>query len=237
VNDGPVLERSLEDLYRMGDAVLSVAIVPVGLTAFSDHAASRQPTRDECRAAVDIVRKFSRRALAERGIRWAHGSDELYLVAGLELPPVEEYEGFEQVENGVGSVRFLQERIREAGDAIPELHGKRVAVLTGTAMGRLMPEVLRTLADRTGGAFELTVLENDLFGPSVTTAALLPGKAFQRALATLEGVDLALLPAEAVNDDGIFIDDVPFHELAAAAPMEVRLSHHFTDALPQAAAV
>src|SRR4051812_40748506 len=62
VNDGAVLERSLEDLYRMGDSVLSVAVVPVGLTAFSDHGASRQPTQDECRAAVDIVRTFSRRA-------------------------------------------------------------------------------------------------------------------------------------------------------------------------------
>src|SRR6185295_9820674 len=81
VNDEAVLEQSLSDLYRMGDSVLTVAVVPVGLTAHSDHSASRQPTRDECRAAVGTVRRFAQRAMKERGTRWAHGSDELYLVA------------------------------------------------------------------------------------------------------------------------------------------------------------
>jgi NifB/MoaA-like Fe-S oxidoreductase len=165
------------------------------------------------------------------------GSDELYLVAEIELPPAEEYEGFDQVENGVGSVRFLQERIREAGDSIPDLEGRRIAVLTGTAMGRLMPEVLRTLSNSTRARFQLVVLENDLFGPSVTTAALLPGRAFRRALQDIEPVDLALLPAESVNDDGKFIDDLSFEELTAGLPMDVRLSHYFTDALPEAAGV
>jgi putative radical SAM enzyme (TIGR03279 family) len=235
VNDGPILTRSLDDLYAMGDAVLTAAIVPVGLTAFSNLEASRQPTGEECRAAVDTVRTFAARALEERGTRWVHGSDELYLVAGLELPPPEAYEGFEQVENGVGSVRYLQERIRQAAPTLGDLEGRRIAVLTGTAMGRLMPQVLETLSGATGGRFELKVLENDLFGPSVTTAALLPGRAFGRALADLDNPDLVLLPAEAVNDDGLFIDDVTFEELAEAASMDVRLSHYFTDALSQAA--
>ncbi len=234
INDGPVLVRSLGDLYEMGDAVLSAAVVPVGLTAFSDHEASRQPTAEECRAAVDILGEFAARALVERGTRWVHGSDELYMVAELELPPAEHYEGFEQVENGVGSVRYLQERIRNARETLPDLRGRRIAVLTGTAMRRLMPEVLTTLADTTGGRFELTVLENDLFGPSVTTAALLPGRGFRRALTEIGQADVALLPAEAVNDDGLFIDDVAFDELASSMPMAVLLSHHFADALSQA---
>jgi putative radical SAM enzyme (TIGR03279 family) len=231
VNDGAVLEKSLEDLYGLGEYTLSAAVVPVGLTSFSDHDASRQPTREECREAVRTVRAFAQRALAERGTHWVHGSDELYLVAGLELPPAEDYEGFEQVENGVGSVRFLQERIRQGETGLPDLRGRRVAVVTGTAMGRLMPEVLRTLSQATGAEFILKVLENDLFGPSVTTAALLPGRAFRAALQEMEPVDLALLPAEAVNDDGRFIDDVAFEDLVAVGSTEVRLSHYFTDAL------
>jgi len=217
--------------------VLTVAVVPVGLTAHSDHSASRQPTRDECRAAVGTVRRFAQRAMKERGTRWAHGSDELYLVAELELPAPEEYEGFEQVENGVGSVRYLQKRIREAGESLPDLAGKRIAVMTGTAMGRLMPEVLKTLSQGTGASFDLVVLENDLFGPSVTTAALLPGRAFRAALERHDALDLALLPAEAVNDDGRFIDDLSFDDLISGLSVDVRLSHYFTDALPQAAGV
>ena len=180
------------------------------------------------------MRRFSERALAERGTRWVHGSDELYLVAELDLPPAEAYEGFEQVENGVGSVRYLQKRILDSKGTLVDLHGQRVAVLTGTGMARLMPEVLHTLSGATRGMFDLVVLENDLFGPSVTTAGLLPGRAFARALETLPDVNLALLPAEAINDDGLFLDDVRLEDLQAALPMEIRVSHCFTDALPSA---
>ncbi len=236
-NDGRVLERSLADLYQLGPDVLSSAVVPVGLTTHSDHAASRQPTLEECRAAIRTVRAVADRALAERGTRWVHGSDDLYLVAEVDLPPAEDYEGFEQVENGVGSVRYLQQRIIEEGGGLPDLEGKRIGVVTGTAMGRLMPPVLETLEAATGARFELSVMENDLFGPSVTTAGLLPGRAFRQALAGRTDLDLALLPAEAVNDDGRFIDDVTFEDLVTELGFEVRLSHNFADALPEIAGV
>lgn len=237
VNDGPVLEKSLADLYHLGEPVLSVAVVPVGLTAHSDHTASRQPIAEECRAAAALVNRFADRALVERGHRWAHGSDELYLVAGLELPPASWYEGFEQVENGVGSVRYLERKILDAPGTIPDLTGQRIGVLTGTAMGRLMPEVLKSLTRTTGGTFELMVLENDLFGPSVTTAALLPGRAFRQALQGRPHLDVALIPAEAVNDDGLFLDNLSFAELSTTSPVELRLSYHFTDALVETAGV
>ncbi len=230
VNDGPVLERSLEDLYALGDVVLTTAVVPVGLTVVNGAGPAREPSREECAAAVHVVGRFAARALRERSHRWVHGSDELYLRAGAPLPPAEWYGDFEQVENGVGSVRYLQHRVAAAGP-LPELRGRRIGVLTGTAMGRLMPEVLRSLEAATGAHFDLLVLDNPLFGPSVTTAGLLPGRAFAAALAGRSDLDLALLPAEAVNDDGAFLDDVEVHELAAAAPVEVRLSYDFADAL------
>ena len=230
VNDGPVLAQSLEDLYALGDVVLTAAVVPVGLTAVNLAGEAREPSRAECAAAARTVERVAARALRERGCRWVHGSDELYLIAGLPLPPAEWYGDFDQVENGVGSVRYLQHRVAAAGP-LPDLCGRRVGVLTGTAMARLMPEVLRSLEAATGARFELLVLENPLFGSSVTTAGLLPGKAFAAALAGCAGLDLALLPAEAVNDDGVFIDDVNAHDLAAAAPVEVRLSYDFADVL------
>ena len=237
VNDGSVLIQSLEDLYGLHEAIRSVAVVPVGLTDFSLHDLVREPVQAECQAALEVVNRFADRALVERGTRWVHGSDDLYLAAGVPLPPAEAYQDFDQVENGVGSVRYLQRQIGQSMHYLPDLSGRRIAVLTGTAMRRLMPEVLVPLQEATGATFDLGVLENDLFGPRVTSAALLPGRVFRRALENRRDVDLALLPAESVNDDGRFMDDMLFEQLAASVPMEIRLSHHFSDALPQGVAV
>ena len=231
VNDGAVLERSLGDLWGIGPAVLSVSVVPVGLTEFSKHHLVRELTPDECRDAIQVVTSWQRRALPERGTRWAYGSDDLYLGAGIPLPPASTYDGFEQVENGVGSVRYLESRVIDARDRFPGLGGRRIAVVTGIAMGRLMPQVIPVLEEATGAQFEILVVENELFGSGVTSAGLLPGRGFLQALAPRTDVDLALLPAEAVNDDGIFVDDVALAALSAASPVPVRLSYHFTDAL------
>jgi putative radical SAM enzyme (TIGR03279 family) len=230
VNDGPVLARSLQDLYGLGEAVLSVSVVPVGLTTFSKRHLVREPTSEECQAAIALLERVANRALAERGHRWVHGSDDLYLAARRELPPAAWYGDFEQVENGVGSVRFLQRRVADY-ETLPRWDGHRIAVLTGTAMGRLLPQVTGDIAARTGGEFEVLTLENDLFGASVTTAALLPGRAFRGALAGRRDVSVALLPAEAVNDDGYFMDDLSLDALAASVPCEIRLSLDFGDAL------
>ena len=231
VNDGPVLERSLTDLWSLGECVLSVSVVPVGLTAHSKLQLVREPTRDECRAAMAIVHRFAEQADVERGHRWVHGSDDLYLVADEPLPPASWYGDFEQVENGVGSVRYLQLRIAASEAPLPRLDGQRIAVLTGTAMGRLMGQVTAPLAERTGAVFEVVGLTNPLFGPSVTTAALLPGRAFQAALTDRGDLTLALLPAESVNDEGRFMDDLTVEELARSVPCAIRLSYDFGDAL------
>ncbi len=231
VNDGAVLEQTLHDLYLMGDPVLSVSVVPVGLTEYSKHSLVREPTDAECQAALELVRRRATVARRERGITWAHGADELYLRAGVELPPASEYDGFEQVENGVGAVRYLEQRITEEADAIGGWAGRRIGVFTGTSMGQLMPQLLGPLEEATGASFELHALENTVFGASVTTAGLLPGRAFFEALRQAGPLDLALLPAESVNDDGVFIDDMSFADVAGASETEVRLSSHFTDAL------
>jgi putative radical SAM enzyme (TIGR03279 family) len=231
VNDGPVLEQTLADLFQMGRPILSVSVVPVGLTEFSKHSLVREPSAAECRSAAGQVEAWQARALAERGGRWVYGADELYLRAGLDLPPEASYGGFEQVENGVGSVRYLQRRIRDHAPLFTAWADRRIGVVTGTSMGRLMPQVLGPLAEASGAEFDLIVVENGLFGPRVTTAGLLPGKSVAAALAEREGLDLVLLPAEAINDDLLFIDNMSAAELAAAAAMPVRFSADFSDAL------
>ena len=233
VNDGGVLERTLDDLYGLGTAVLSVSVVPVALTEFSKRELVGEPTRAECRAALATVDRMATRALMERGGPWCYGADDLYLQAGEPLPEAAWYGEFEQRENGVGAVRYLQTRIAAALAQLPDLSGRRIGVVTGTAMGPLMPQVLADAATATGGRFELIVVENTLFGRSVTTAGLLPAAAIERALAGRTDLDFVLLPAEAVNDDLVFIDDIGADDLAARLPMPVRLSYDFADALSE----
>ena len=233
VNDGTELGRSLGDLYALRETILSVSVVPVALTEFSKHHLVRQPTADDCRAALGRVGDFAARAQVERGFPWCYGADDLYLQAGEPLPPAAWYGDFEQRENGVGAVRYLQTRIAAAAGGLRDLAGKRIGIVTGAAMAPLMPQVLEPLAAATGARFEVLSLENSLFGASVTTAGLLPGAAFRRALQHRADLDLALLPAEAVNDDLLFMDDLRADDLAAALPMPIRLSYDFVDALTE----
>lgn len=231
LNDGAVLEQTLADLYGFGDPVLSVSVVPVALTAYSKHDLVRAPTAGEAARALETVRRWSARARRERGSGWVYGSDELYQRAGEPFPPADAYDGFEQVENGVGAVRYLESLVQAEASDLSDRAGERILVLTGTAMGPLMPTVLAALEAASGARFECVALENSWFGPTVTTAGLLPGADFGAALASRGSYDLALLPAEAVNEDGVFVDDVSLADVAAAAPVPVRLSYHFTDAL------
>ena len=231
INDGPQLVRTLRDLYGLGPAVLSVSVVPVALTEFSKHALVRQPAREECRAALETVDDFATRAVADRGVPWCYGADDLYLQADTPLPPAEWYGDFEQRENGVGAVRYLQTRIQASRIGPDEWRDKRIAIVTGMAMGPLMPQVVAELTRTTGARFEVLALENTLFGSTVTTAGLLPGKAILTALKDRTDLDLALLPAESVNDDLLFMDDVEAHDLAAQLPMALKLSYDFADVL------
>jgi putative radical SAM enzyme (TIGR03279 family) len=233
VNDGPVLRQTLAELYQFGPAILGCSVVPVGLTEYSKHHLVREPSAEECRAAIGLVEERAVISRAERGISWAFGADELYLRAGVELPPAEIYDGFDQVENGVGSVRWLQRQIDALGPQFSPWVGKRIGVVTGTAMAQLMPMVLDPLARMTRSQFELIPVVNTLFGPSVTTAGLLPGTAMQQALRSRRDLDLALIPGESVNDDGLFIDSMSLDLLAASIPVEVRPSKDFADALQE----
>jgi putative radical SAM enzyme (TIGR03279 family) len=231
VNDGAVLERTLDDLYGLGAAALSVSVVPVALTEFSKHQLVRALTREECRSALDLVDRSAARAMAERGSPWCWGSDELYLRAERALPPAAWYGDFDQRENGVGAVRWLETRIAAARARLPDVTGQRIGIVTGAAMAPLFPSVVAGLSAAVGGRFEVIEVRNSLFGESVTTAGLLPGAAIVAALRGRTDLDLVLLPAEAVNDDGRFIDDLDAHDLAAAVPMPVMLSYDLADAL------
>jgi len=231
LNDGDVLEESLRDLWAFGDACLSVAIVPVGLTQFSHLYTGKSMSAQDAGTLLSTAERWADRARAERGDAWVYGSDELYMLAGRPLPGADFYGDFAQIENGVGSVTHLRVRIDAHIADLPRLDGHRVAVVTGTAMAPIMPEILERLASQTGARFELIPTVNSLFGPTTTTAGLLVGADIRSALAGRYDADLALIPAESINENGVFLDDDTLAAVRADCPMPVVPSYDFVDVL------
>lgn len=231
LNDGEVLEQSLTDLWNFGDACLSVALVPVGLTQFSHLYTGESMDRQNALRLLETAERWAARGRAERGEAWVYGSDELYLLAGRELPDVAHYGDFAQIENGVGAVTSLRHRVAQGLDTLPRLDGKRIAVVTGRAMREIMPPLLAQLTAATGATFEMLVTTNSLFGPTTTTAGLLVGADVLGALRDRHDADLALIPAETINEDGIFLDDLTFVGVRESLPMPVYPSYDFIDVL------
>jgi putative radical SAM enzyme (TIGR03279 family) len=231
LNDGDVLEESLSDLWNFGDAVLSAAVVPVGITQFSHLYTGKPMDAAAAGALLEHVGRWSARARRERGENWVYGSDELYLLSERDLPPAEHYGDFSQIENGIGAVASLRERVAAGVEDLPRMDGSRIGVVTGNAMAALMPELIAKLHAATGATFELIVVENSLFGPTITTAGLLVGADIRRALMDRHDLSIALIPAETINDDGIFLDDVVFEELRGSLPIPVFPSYDFIDVL------
>lgn len=231
LNDGEVLEQSLADLWNMGDACLSVALVPVGLTQFSHLYTGESMNVENASNLLAVAERWAEKARAERGITWVYGSDELYLLAERELPDAEFYDDFAQIENGIGAIATLRRRVAEGAERLPRLDGKRIGVVTGTSMAPLMPPLLDQLAAATGATFELIATANSLFGPTTTTAGLLVGADIRRALVHRTDLDLALIPAESINENGLFLDDSAFVAVREECSMPVYPSYDFIDVL------
>ena len=231
LNDEEILEESLTDLWGMGEAVLSAAVVPVGLTQFSHLYSGKSMDRDSARAILERVERWGARGMRERGETWVFGSDELYMLAERELPGAEHYGEFAQIENGVGSVTSLRMRVAAGLERLPRRDGQRIGVVTGLAMAPLMRPLLDSMSTVSGAQFELIVAENSLFGPTITTAGLLVGKDILRVLENRHDLDIALIPAETINDDSVFLDDYTLENVRSALPMPIFPSYDFIDVL------
>jgi putative radical SAM enzyme (TIGR03279 family) len=231
LNDGSVLEESLADLWNMSDAVLSAAVVPVGLTQFSHLYTGKRMDRETAGEILAQVEKWGARALRERGETWVFGSDELYMLAGRELPDAAHYGEFAQIENGVGAVTSLRMRVADGLERVSRRDGQRIGVVTGLAMAPLMEPLLNQLRETSGAHFELIVAENSLFGPTITTAGLLVGRDIVAALKDRHDLDIALIPAETINEDSVFLDDFTLDAIRDALPMPVFPSYDFIDVL------
>src|SRR6266481_1321332 len=160
LNDEAVLEESLSDLWNMGDAVLSAAVVPVGLTQFSHLYTGKKMDRDTAGVILAQVETWGERANRERGQNWVFGSDELYMLAERELPGAEHYGEFAQIENGVGSVTSLRMRVSQGLGRVVRRDGQRIGVVTGLAMAPVTELLLEHLREASGADFKLIVAQN-----------------------------------------------------------------------------
>ena len=232
LNDGTILQRTIDDLYERGNAILSLSIVPVGLTSYNQDRGVRPLTVEECRQTIEMVERARARATAERETSWAFAADELFLLAGRDVPGFEYFDDLELVANGVGAVSDLRDRIESDLDTLPDLAGRRIVLVTGTSMAPHLRNLGERIAARTGETVETVRAENRLFGPLGTTAGLLGGADHLEALGPYADFDLGLISRTAINDDDLFLDDWSLVELRAALPdLEIWPSEHVTDVL------
>lgn len=211
VNDGEILEQTVRDLAGLHPAVLSIAIVPVGLTAHRGGLPELQPVDAAgAREVIARVRAWQPEFLAQLGSRLIYAADEMYLLAGEEFPPADEYEGFPQCDNGVGMARLFLEEL-EATD-FTRAAGLVVTLLTGV----LARGLVEKLADRMrehGVSADVVAVENRLLGPSITVAGLMAGEDVAAALDGRPLGDVIALPSTTLRDCE-FLDSVKTEELS-----------------------
>ena len=231
-NDGAHLDRTIDELWALGPNVLSLSVVPVGLTQYNLDRPVRLLTPAEADAAIEQVERARERALAERGTGWAYVGDEMFFIAGRDMPPGAYYDDWPLTENGVGSVRTLLDDFDAGLAGVPPMAGKRVAIVTGLRMAPVFEPLAERLAAHTGAAVEVVGVQNRMFGPTVTTAGLLPGADMLEDVRTTGAFDVVFIPGETLNDDRVFIDGLPLGEFETAlSPARVVPAFEITSAM------
>ncbi len=231
-NDGTHLDRTIEDLWGLGPAIRSLSVVPVGLTRFNMNRPVRPLEPSEAGAAIDRVDLARARGLADRGLGWCYAADEMYLIAARQIPDAPYYDDGALYENGVGAVRRFLRGFEDGLPAVPKFTRGRIRLVTGGSMAPFLRDLAPRLANQTGADVEVVNVRNEYFGESVTIAGLLGGRDILAALGDPRDGDTIVLPAEALNADEVFIDDMPLSDFSTAlGSTDVRTGYEITEAL------
>lgn len=235
INDGEELEYSLSKLYEYLPVLQSLSVVPVGLTKYRDGLYPLETYNSkESGEVIDIIERWQKKAYKEYGTHFVHASDEWYIVAGRELPEEERYDGYLQIENGVGMVRSMLEEYREAMEAsrnhffhsgiIGALRRKtlvkeKVTVITG----RLVYPIILQMARECEELFpmkkiQVVAVRNDFFGEEITVTGLLTGQDILKTLKGLEDIgDRIVIPENVLRaDTEVLLDDYTLDDLRGA---------------------
>lgn len=232
LNDGDELERTMRDLSGLYPSLRSCAVVPAGLTRFRDKLYPLELfTPSECEEVIAQVNRFGDDCLRRLGTRLFYCADELYVRAGLPVPPEDYYEDYSQIENGVGMLTSQQAEfsfeLDALDDILPAFHAPRtVTVATGAAAYTHICGLARRLEARVPGlTIRVRRIVNRFFGESVTVAGLLTGKDVAEQLAGEELGDELLFPAAMLRAEGdVFLDDMTPARLSELLGVPVRAS-------------
>ncbi|MBR1691911.1 MAG: DUF512 domain-containing protein [Lachnospiraceae bacterium] len=237
VNDGKELAYSIEQLAKYVPVLESVSVVPVGLSKYREGLYPLEPfNREDAAAVIDLIESWQKKVYEEHGLHFVHASDEWYILAGRDMPPAESYDGYLQLENGVGMLRLL---LDEFDDAVRQYKKYRKKhrfrppkpkhMHFSMATGRLAYTYIKKIADTLmelipGLCIEVYEITNYFFGERITVSGLLTG---QDIIAQLKGKPLhgtLLLPQNVLRSgEDVFLDDITLTELGKALQVEVNI--------------
>ena len=217
VNDGEELERTIRDLTGYLPYLKSVSIVPVGLTRYRDGLYPLEPfTKEDAREVLSVIHRWQEKIYQEHGIHMIHAGDEWYVLAEEEVPEEERYDGYLQLENGVGMMRLLFNEVQEALSAVTgDGRQREISLATGRLMypyiGKILEEIRKKFPNITT---HLYAIRNDFFGERITVSGLITG---QDLTGQLKGQPLGerlLLPCNMLKiGEPVFLDDFTLEEV------------------------
>ena len=218
INDGEELEYSLREFEQYLPELKSVSVVPVGLTRFRDRLPKLIPfDADSAGPVIDQIERWQQYYMTRYGTHLVHASDEWYIMAGRELPPEESYDGYLQLENGVGMVRLLTEEIREElrRSAGRKARSRHITIATGRLVGPILDGLVREITEVFPQVrADVVPITNHFFGELITVSGLITG---QDLTAQLAGRDLGeelLLPANMLRSgENVFLDDMTVEQV------------------------
>jgi putative radical SAM enzyme (TIGR03279 family) len=223
LNDGPSLEKSVVDLGHLLPGILSLALVPVGLTGHrAELPQLRTHNREEARALLVMVEKWQQDFLGRGKSRFVFAADEFYLKAGVDFPPLDDYENLPQYENGVGMIPLFRAEAAEVLAAARPLSPFVVDCLTGVSFYPEMKKFSAALGAATGVTIVVHLVENHFFAGDVTVTGLLTGADIVTALQGKVQSSILLIPDVVFRDgEDLFLDNMAPDELAAALEVEI----------------
>ena len=230
INDKEELERSIRELTEYIPHMQSVSVVPAGLTRYRDGLYPlEQFTKQEAAEVLQMIHRWQETCMEQFGMHFVHASDEWYLLADQELPPEESYDGFygefNQLENGVGMLRLLQDEFREAMRAQETCLPRQDTISIAT--GELAAPFIRTLTQEFMQRYpqkniQVFAIRNDFFGEQITVAGLLTGQDILRQLKGKPLGERLLLPCSLLRSgEEVFLDDMTVEELKKALQVKI----------------
>ena len=227
VNDGEELDRTIRELGDFLPCMESLSVVPVGLTKYRDDLPKLEAfTKEDAKKVLSQIQGWQKHFLETRGTSFVHASDEWFILAGEEFPPVDYYEGFGQLENGVGMMRLL---ISEVEERLSELTGDDREKSVSIATAKLAFPTIRKLAEQVTAKYprmhiHVYCIENTFFGEQITISGLLTGQDIERQLKGRELGDELLLPCNVLKaDEDIFLDDMSLSALSESLQVPVNI--------------